>query len=293
MKGKYIKTRVQNIVNISKIVTIHYYEYDQKFTFPGEVHDFWEVVYIDKGVVEIQSEEERFSLKQGDIIFHQPNEFHSIRSLNSSPDFFVISFVCDSPIMQYFIKYRSHLNKEFRPFIISIIKEALNTYNIQDNNPKALGLVKKDDYPIGADQLIKTYLEQFLIYLVRDITAKGTPGIFPSKESLESHLVQEIKKYLKEQTTTTIRVNDICNKFGYSKSYLSNLFHQQCGESLANYMTKQKIARAKQLIREENLNFAQISSMLDFDNPQYFSRVFKRVTGMSPTEFKHSLEFKQ
>jgi len=293
MKGKYIKTRVQNIVNISKIVTIHYYEFDQNFTFSGEVHDFWEIVYIDKGIVEIQSENETFALKQGDIIFHQPNEFHSIKSLNSSPNFFVISFVCDSPIMQYFVKYRSRLSKVYRPFIISIIKEALNTYIIQDNNPKAKGLIKKDNNPIGTDQLIKTYLEQFLIYLVRDITSKEIPGIFPSKESLESHLVQEMKKYLKEQTENTIHVSDICNKFGYSKSYLSNLFHQQCGESIAKYMTSQKISRAKQLIREENLNFAQISSMLNFDNPQYFSRVFKRVTGMSPTEFKHSLEFKQ
>ena len=44
---------------------------------------------------------------------------------------------------------------------------------------------------------------------------------------------------------------------------------------------------------EENLTFSQISDALSFENPQYFSRVFKRVTGMTPTEFKVSLHFKE
>ena len=131
-----------------------------------------------------------------------------------------------------------------------------------------------------------------MILLVRDITKKGKIDIFPSKESMENHLVIEIKKYIEDNLESTIRVTDICHKFGYSKSYLSRLFHEQCGETLANYTVRMKIRKARQLIREGNLNFAQISALLDFDNPQYFSRVFKRVTGMSPTEFKHSLEFK-
>ena len=142
-------------------------------------------------------------------------------------------------------------------------------------------------------QLIsKNYLEQLLILLVRDITKRGKIDIFPSIESMENHLVLEIKKYIEENIETTIRVTDICEKFGYSKSYLSKLFHMQCGETLANYTTHVKIKRAKQLIREDHLNFAQISAMLNFDNPQYFSRVFRRVTGMSPGEFKHSLNYK-
>jgi len=140
--------------------------------------------------------------------------------------------------------------------------------------------------------LIKTYLEQLLILLVRDITQKGKIDIFPSKESMENHLVMEIKRYIEEHVESTIRVTDICDRFGYSKSYLSKLFHGQCGETLAAYTAHVKIDKAKQLIREDNLNFTQISALLNFDNPQYFSRVFKRTTGMSPSEFKHSLDYK-
>ena len=135
-------------------------------------------------------------------------------------------------------------------------------------------------------------MEQLLIFLVRDITKRGESDIFPSKESMENHLVSEIKAYLSSSTESLVRVDDICRKFGYSKSYLSRLFREMSGRTLAGYAADLKIERAKRLIRDGNLNFTQISELLAFDNPQYFSRVFKRITGMSPSEFKHSLEFK-
>jgi len=50
---------------------------------------------------------------------------------------------------------------------------------------------------------------------------------------------------------------------------------------------KRRMERAKELIRAGDLNFAQISARLSFENPQYFSRVFKKEYGMTPTEFKN------
>ena len=148
-------------------------------------------------------------------------------------------------------------------------------------------LIKKENSPLGGEQLIKTYLEQFLIFLIRSIIENEQPSVFPSKESMETHLITSAKAFLEEKAEEPFRVNDLCIALGYSKSYLSKLFHEQTGDTIANYALLQKIKRAKQLIREKNYNFAQISDRLGFDNPQYFSRVFKRVTGMTPTEFKN------
>ena len=291
MKATYVKTQLQNVINVSKIVTVHYYEFDKNFVFNGESHNFWEIVYIDKGQVQVRRNEESLILSQGEIVFHRPNEFHSIKALNSSPNFFVVSFVCSSPLMVYLEKYHTVLNKTLLGFISSIIKEAEKTYVIPKNDPTLKKLIKKETAPIGGEQLIKTYLEQFLIFLIRIIVKKDEPNVFPTKESMETHLVSSAKRLLEEKAEEPFRVNDLCIALGYSKSYLSKLFHEQTGETIANFSIKQKINRAKQLIREGNLNFAQISEKLSFDNPQYFARVFKRVTGMTPTEFKSSLNF--
>lgn len=292
MKATYIKIQLQNVINISKIVTVHYYEFDRSFVFHGESHDFWEMVYVDKGQVEIRRDDETLILSQGEIIFHRPNEFHSIKAFESAPNFFVVSFVCNSPFMLYLEKYHTDLNKTLSGFIASVIKEAENTFVIPKNDPTLKKLIKKKTAPIGGEQLIKTYLEQFLIFLIRNIVTKETPNIFHSKESMENHLVGSIKLFVENHIKEPFRVNDLCKAIGYSKSYLSRLFREQTGETLAHFALIQKIKRAKQLIRETNYNFAQISDELAFDNPQYFSRTFKRTTGMTPTEFKASLNFK-
>ena len=276
MKAFYVKTQLKSVVNISRIVTIHYYE-------------FWEMVYVDTGRVEVCRDNETITLSQGEVVFHRPNEFHSIRALDSSPNFFVVSFVCSSPAMQYFEKYHTTLDKTLKSFISSVIKESESTYVIPKNDTELKRLHKKENAPIGGDQLIKTYLEQLLIFLLRGITKKGEVGAFPSKESLESHLVTAIKELIEQRLDQRPSVQEICRALGYSKSYLSKLFREQSGETIAGYATGRKIRRAKQMIREGNSNFTQISDRLCFDNPQYFSRVFKRVTGMTPTEFKQSL----
>ena len=291
MKATYVKTQLQNVISISKIVTVHYYEFDKNFVFNGESHNFWEIVYIDKGRVEVRSDDDRLILSQGEIVFHRPKEFHSIKAFNSAPNFFVLSFVCNSPLMQYIEKYNTVLDKTLHGFISSIIKEAENSYEIHKNDPTLKQLIRKPSAPIGGEQLIKTYLEQFLILIIRNIVNKDIPSIFPTKESMETHLVTSAKQFILNHLGEPFRVNDLCFSLGYSKSYLSRLFHEQTGETIANFAIRQKIKQAKRLIREKNYNFSQISDLLAFDNPQYFSRVFKRITNMTPTEFKLSLNF--
>ncbi|MBQ6703050.1 MAG: helix-turn-helix transcriptional regulator [Clostridia bacterium] len=289
MKATYVKTKLNSLINISKIVTIHYYEFDRKFVYSGESHDFWEMVYVDKGNVEIQRDEERIILKQGEIVFHKPDEFHAIKAVDSSPNFFVVSFVCDSPSMVYLEKYHTTLDRTLKGFISSVIKESEDTYIIPKNDTELKKLEKKENARIGGEQLIKTYLEQLLIFLIRSITDKGTVGVFPTKESMESHIVVDIKEFITSRLEESVRICDICREFGYSKSYISKIFREQTGETLSSYAIKKRVECARMLIREDDLNFAQISAKLNFDNPQYFSRVFKRVTGMTPSEFKRSL----
>ncbi len=289
MKRSYVKTKLNSVISIPKIVTIHYNEFDEGFVFEGESHDFWEMVYVDKGRVEICADSEKTVLSQGEVIFHRPNEFHSIRAFESSPNFFVISFVCHSAAMSYFEKKRGKIGKDLKPFVSGILREADRAYVILPNRPNLLELERREDAPVGSDQMIKTYLEQLLILMIRSAECRE-PLIFPSKESLQNHLVIEIKEYIEAHLENNVSISDICTHLGYSKTYLSRVFHETSGETMANYMTLRKIDRAKTLVREQKMNFSEISEHLSFNNPQYFSRVFKRVTGMSPSEFRQSLE---
>lgn len=291
MKGSYVLTKFNNLVNVTEIVTVHAYEFDPSFVFTGEQHDFWEIVYVDRGTVEITRDGEAIILKQGDILFHQPNEFHTIRSYNSAPSLLIVSFVCRSASMGYFSKYTGPMNKRLKPFLSAIVAEAENTYILPKNDPDLKELVTRNSAAIGGEQMIKCYLEQFLVLMIRDITQHREISLFSSRENMETHLVSEIKGLLRERLTQRIHIEDICSTFGYSKTYLSQLFKKQCGVSLMTYYNQKKIEYAKKLILENSYSFTQISNMLAFDNPQYFARVFKRVTGQTPSEFQNSQNF--
>ena len=289
MKATYVKTKLKNLINITKIVTIHYYEFDKNFCFNGESHDFWEMVYVDKGKVIVKRNEEEILLNQGDVIFHKPNEFHAIKAYQSEPNFFVMSFSCDSPSIMYLEKYHTKLDGKLKPFISAIIEETESTFIIPKNDTTLKKLTLKKDSIIGGEQLIKTYLEQLLILLIRKINEIGSQTIFPNKEHMENHLILSIKQFLENNVENQLKISDVCKNLGYGKSFLSKIFHDQTGTTIVNYFNQLKIKHAKQLIRENNLNFSQISDKLQFDNPQYFSRVFKRITGMTPSEFKLTL----
>lgn len=95
-----------------KIYTIHYFEYCNDFSYPGEQHDFWEFQCVDKGTARIQADEEVHVLTHGQIIFHRPNEFHNLSATgNHAPNIVVVSFACNSPCMSF-------LKNRFWPFRI-------------------------------------------------------------------------------------------------------------------------------------------------------------------------------
>jgi AraC-like DNA-binding protein/quercetin dioxygenase-like cupin family protein len=287
MKAKYIKTQLKNLISISKIVTIPYFEFDESFVFDGESHDFWELVYIDRGRVRVKGGDRDIILGAGEVIMHKPNEFHAIRAYESEPSFFVISFVSPSPRMEYLEGYTARLDEVEKQFITSIIREAESTFIIPKNDTALCGLTKREEAIIGGEQLIKTYLEQLLIFMIRGLERGGE--LFPSRRGMDGIITAEVKRYLKESLDRPFRISELCADIGYSKSYLSKIFHEQSGHAIAAYATMAKVTRAKELIRGGTHNFSEISDLLAFDNPQYFSRVFKRATGMTPSEFRQSL----
>ncbi len=289
MKLNYIKHKIANLININKIVTIHYYELDKDFCYNGESHNFWEMVYVDSGTVEIDAGKTPITLNQGEVIFHKPNEFHTLKAdRKTASNVFVISFVCSSDSMKFFNGKTMQVPQKLKKIISSIIEEYLETFVPMSYEDIKLEI--KENPPIGSQQMIRTYLEQFLILLIRHAQDQRALRIFPSKESMENHLMSQIIQYIDENIYNEITIKQICSKFSYSRTYLSKIFKQTTDYTILEYILMKKIKEAKKLIREKNMNFTQISDKLSFDNPHYFSRVFKRVTNMTPSDYKKSIK---
>lgn len=291
MKIDYEKHRITNIINIQKIVSLHYFEFERNFASKGESHNFWEIIYADKGNLQIKAGNKEFILAQGECYFHKPNEFHVHKADGHvAPNIFIISFVCNSQSMKFYRSKKIKIPAKLRPLISSIIDEGKKSFDLPFNKTEFIPLRLRNDSIIGGPQMIRTYLEQFLILLLRHECIADNTGIFSSGEIMTGHIATKMRSKLDTYAYEKISVEQFCKEMRYSKSYLSKIFLTSYGCTINAYINKVKINEAKKLIREQTYNFSQISDMLCFSNPFYFSRVFRRITGMSPSEYKDSVK---
>ncbi|MFD0713603.1 helix-turn-helix domain-containing protein [Paenibacillus sp. GCM10027626] len=289
----FVMTELQQIIIVERLVSLHYFEFSKDYIFKGEKHHFWEFLYVDKGEVEVMADTEGYQLKQGDIIFHQPDEFHSVwANRQIAPNLIVISFECHSPAMNFFRKKIFPLDPQQRELLTQIVRNGLLAFQPPFDDPGEHSLHRQPDAPQGTEQLIKIYLELLLISLIRhgDAARPAQRLSFAAKERSEQDLIAEMLRFMEQHVEEEVSLEQICRQFNLSRSYASQLFRERTGLSIMKQFKLLKIAKAKTLIREEQHNFSQIAEILNYSSVHNFSRHFKAVTDMSPSEYAKSVK---
>ena len=294
MKDNFISFGFQKVFHIEKIITMFYMELPKNFQYDGESHDFWEMVYIDKGEMICTADQDRFTLKSGELTFHKPNEYHNLSGNNTvAPNISILTFCCRSSAMREFEKKIFRLNADEKSMLSSLFSEGLGCFQLTDpSNPLLHNNMKLiEPQPFGGTQMIKNLLEIFLIKLYRsqdslpkavrqNYVINGTDVPFPVKEILD---------YLQNNIYNRITISDIAIALGKGESTVKKLFSLYKKDGITKYYNSLKIKEAKRLIRESTYNMTQIADLLCFDTPQYFSKCFKQYTNMTPSEYKSSI----
>ena len=99
--------------------------------------------------------------------------------------------------------------------------------------------------------------------------------------------VEKAKHYLTDHLTQEIRTDDIAEAVGLSPYHLSRLFKTHTGLTLREYLTRERIEAAKQLLATSDRTIPQIASLLRFCDQSYFTMVFRRQTGQTPGEYRN------
>lgn len=97
----------------------------------------------------------------------------------------------------------------------------------------------------------------------------------------------ELKNYLETSYIDNITLNDLAERFNLNPSYLGRVFKRRYGHSPIDYLIQVRLAKAKQLIREKpRLLFKEVAEIVGYNDPFYFSKLFKQWTGLTPREYK-------
>ena len=119
-----------------------------------------------------------------------------------------------------------------------------------------------------------------------EVLKEGLCQILQSKrKSYKDNVITNIQKYIEVHIEDRLLLNEVAGVFGLSPNYLSSLFKKTCNIGFTEFVTQKKINLAKSLLLEENLKIYEVADRLGFESAFYFSKVFKKVEGISPREF--------
>lgn len=281
----YNRTMLDNIIDVSSLIVMNYTTVQQ----PNSQHsspdafDFYKLIYIDRGPYTLISNGVEYNLNEGDCFLHTPNVSYKGVPQNVGKTIGVISFESSSPILKSLENVVVTLKMQDRKLFFKLLREGLPLFELAKNGIKLKGGVSKIQV-----QPIKNRLELLLISML--VTAKGNAeNASLSEDNSAAQLSQQVYNFLELNLNTNLSLNLLSRTFGVSTSHLKTAFKSTYKCSIIDKFIELKIDKAKGYIRDFDYNITEISEMLAFSSPQYFSRIFKQRTGLTPTEYKRKM----
>lgn len=142
-----------------------------------------------------------------------------------------------------------------------------------------LSVAKSSDYM--RDMLINERLSS-LIRLIMEQSWHPEDRALPNKRAS----VLEVKRYIDENYSCNISLENLCDRFYISKFYLTHSFKEQFGVTINSYLQTVRITHAKQLLRFSSITIEEIAENIGISDPAYFSRLFKNIEGVSPSVYR-------
>ncbi|MBQ7373014.1 MAG: helix-turn-helix transcriptional regulator [Clostridia bacterium] len=281
--NKYFKHRVKKAIVVQNLITVEFLDIGDDFTYPEETHDFYEFAYIDNGAIYCHIENDKIQLSQGDFLLIAPHKrhFYSSVELGERSSIFIVCFQCSADVLSI-LEQKISLSSDLKILVANILQEAKNAFEFPFNRK-----LKLLDSPLYASQqLVENNIETLLIQLIRNETKQNEQIKFVmSSIEKERNLISDIISLLKNNLYARLTLEQISQQTYYSKTILNHLFKKNMGITIMQYYNGLKIEEAKKLLRK-NHSSAEIANLLTFESATYFTKVFKKYVGMTPSAYK-------
>lgn len=241
------------------------------FYFPGEMHDFWEIICVAEGAAMATADERVYNLKKGDLLFHKPMEFHRIWSAEgTAPRLFIISFESDCEGTDYFRDRLFTLNDLMLEEFAEINAACRKAIELYENN-------KREEYAWQSN-IAAVGLEAFLLKLC------GEKETAYREDSHYAAIYRQIVNYLENACCRSVTVEETARTCNLSVSSLKRIFKMFCDKGVIEYHNSIRMRMAVKWLADGK-SIAEVSESLGFSSTSYFHVAFKRATGVSPGKY--------
>ena len=280
-KKKYEKAACHRFdcpLRATAVHALYYYHFSPKYTYHGESHNFYEFFTVVTGRMSVRMGDKSFVLSEKAFILVPPDVFHSMEPYGEYASSISISFSADGLNDELICGKVAELNDSEFDLINVLVTDYINNYE-NTGYPAFLSPMKNE---FAYSQLFKNCLEGLLIFITRDFLQQNDP----TQKPFVSPLADETKRYLAEHFREKISLEELAKTLNYSVGHLCHAFKKATGVTVVNYILKLRIDAALIALEQGEQSILAISDSLGFESIQYFTRTFKRETGITPSQYR-------
>lgn len=254
-------------------------------------HICFEITVVDSGSGVYTTNNGNYPMLPGDIFIFSSNEYHCItevgkKGLGLTNLHFEPRYLwgnSSDSFSEANINFCFYHSKDFKNRLPADTAKTIHSY-IEQIKYELKN--KKSEYHLQ----VKSLLNLLLISLLRDYNYSDLNG---NINGLQFKSIQHILTYIDEHFTEKLSLTELAEMAGMSPNYFSTFFKKISGVTLWDYISSKRINMAVGLIRsrDSGKNILEIATMCGFNNTTHFNKMFKRITGMTPTEYKKNTHY--
>ena len=252
-------------------------KYDSDWHSTLHTHPFTELFYVVDGKGEFNIQGQRFPVKPNDFVIINPQVEHTELSSPDEPlDYIVLginglSFSNLTPVSEgghpfSFFNLRDE-QKDILRYLNAMVQEATS---------------QSMSYELVCHNLLEILLIKILRHQHFDLEV--------GKQSKATKDISFIKHYLETYYHESIQLEDLASMTHLSRFYISHSFKKEIGMSPMEYLIAIRIKESKILLRTTNYSISQVADIVGFTTPTYFSKQFRKSTGISPTDYREQYQ---
>ncbi|MGF7048660.1 AraC-like DNA-binding protein [Paenibacillus sp. DS2015] len=267
---------------------------DQPWSHAKRIIDTYELIIGTKETLYMQQEQERYEVTPGQIMLLEPHRPHEgYQACDPGLAFDWLHFCCqesieivdEEAVMQetavgHSLNSLHTLENTFIYIPFFFTPPIIDRIHIQFR--QLMHVANSPDYNVYATH----YLLTSLLIEVSEQALQHLRGV--QQGGKQEHQISNIMEWTRVHALEKIHVQDVANYFNYNRDYLSRFFKQHTGINLQEYIHRQKLLKAKELLSRSNLTVQQISHEVGISDEKYFMKLFKAYEGMTPTDFRRA-----
>lgn len=284
MENKKLLYEEINHLNLDFPVIFHYNNLSRDHKFRKHWHEKLEFLYFVKGEGIVSCNAKRIPVSPGVLAVVNSNEMHDITAITEKLEYYCI-------IIDNLLFKSLHTDICETKYINPIYCNLILFENRVENDHSVNECIKSiiDEFKVkatGYELSVKSYIFRLIVLLLRNYTNRLlTPQEYNARVK-NLNIINSVLQYMEKNFNEAITVEELSKKAQLSKYYFLRLFKKTTGKSVIDYLNYVRINKAEEILAQSDKNIIETAFLCGFNDANYFSRVFKKYKGVSPSRIR-------